>query len=237
MNAKGKVRIDARTTAALSYAKSLYQDAGTTDELSWASGGNAQALLDRKVSCTLNNISVLRLAERKAPEVAKQIRIQPPLLGSYGVTGFPHATNCSVIWEFSKNQSAAKQFLIDMIDQSGAIYEKSGGCNFPTYQKTLPDLVVRLERNPQADPPDKYHELKDALHWTPNLGAPGLVTPAWMEAFNTFLVPRMFRRAVLGDLNVLEAARAAESEMSQISRSLNRLARTSSYRRSKVKLW
>lgn len=217
MNAKGQPRVDARTTAALSYAKSLYEDAGVSDELSWASGGNAQALLDRRVSCTMNSISVLRTAEKKAPDVAKQLRIQPPLLGSYGVTAFPHATNCSVIWEFSRNQLAAKQFLIDMIDQSGVIYEKSGGCNFPTYQKTLPDLVVRLQRDPQADPPDKYHELKDALHWTPNLGAPGLVMPVWMEAFNTFVVPRMFRSAVLGERTVLDAARAAESEVRQIA--------------------
>lgn len=217
MNAKGQVRIDARTTAALTYAKSLYQDAGTDEELTWASGGHAQAMLDRKVSCTINGISLLRTAEKKAPEVAKQMRIQPPLLGSYGVTAFPHATNCSVIWEFSKNQAGATQFLIDMIDQSTTIYEKSGGCNFPTYQKALPDLVVRLEKDPHADPPDKYHELKDALHWTPNLGAPGLVTPAWMEAFNTFVVPRMFRSAVLGQMSVLDAARAAESEMKQIT--------------------
>lgn len=217
MNAKGHVRIDARTTAALTYAKSLYQDAGTNDELTWGSGGNVHAMLERKVSCTINGISLLRKAEKTAPEVAKQIRIQPPLLGSYGVTAFPHATNCSVIWEFSENQSAARQFLIDMIDQSKTAYEKSGGCNFPTYQKALPDLVVRLEKDPHADPSDKYHELKDALHWTPNLGAPGLVTPAWMEAFNTFVVPRMFRSAVLGEVSVLEAARAAESEMKQIA--------------------
>lgn len=217
MNPKGHVRIDARTTAALTYAKSLYQDAGTNDEVTWGPCGNVHAMLERKVSCTINGISLLRKAEKKAPEVAKQIRIQPPLLGSYGVTAFPHATNCSVIWEFSENQSAAKQFLIDMIDQSKTAYEKSGGCNFPTYQKALPDLVVRLEKDPQADPSDKYHELKDALHWTPNLGAPGLVTPAWMEAFNTFLLPKMFRSAVLGEVSVLEAARAAESEMKQIA--------------------
>src|SRR5215469_4752745 len=217
MNARGQVRMDARTTAALTYAKALYQDAGSNDELTWASGGNAQAMLDRKVSCTMNGISLLRTAEKNAPEVAKKLRIQPPLLGSYGVTAFPHATNCSVIWEFSQNQAVAKLFLIDMLDQSKHIYEQSGGSNFPMYQKALPNLVVRLEKDRQADPPDKYHELKDALHWTPNLGAPGLVTPAWMEAFNTFVVPRMFRSAVLGELSVVDAARAAESEMKQLA--------------------
>jgi multiple sugar transport system substrate-binding protein len=217
INAKGEVRIDARTTAALNFAKSLYQDAGTSDQLSWNPGGNVEAMLARKVSCTMGSISLLRLAEKQAPEVAKKIRIQPPLLGSYGVTAFPHVTNCSVVWEFSRNQAAAKQFLADLIDQSRTIYEKSQGCNFPTYQKAVPDLIVRLENDVQADPHSKYKELKDALHWSPNLGAPGLVTPAWMEAFNTFVVPRMFARAVKAELSVLDSARAAEAEMKQIA--------------------
>jgi hypothetical protein len=43
------------------------------------------------------------------------------------------------------------------------------------------------------------------------------VTPAWMEAFNTFLIPRMFGSAVQGELSVLGAARAAETEMKQIA--------------------
>jgi multiple sugar transport system substrate-binding protein len=216
-NRNGEARIDGRTTTALSFAKALYNDAGTPDEVSWRPGGNLRSMLSRKVSCTMGNISLLRMAEKQDPALAAKIRIQPPLLGSYGVTAFPSVTNCSVVWEFAKNQDSAKQFLADMIDQSKAAFEKSQGCNFPTYQKTLPDLLVRLENDNHADPPSKYKELKDALHWTPNLGAPGFVTPAWMETFNTFVIPRMFRRAVQGELSVLDAARAAEVEMKQIA--------------------
>jgi len=215
-NARGEVRIDARTTAALTFAKSLYRDAGTADELYWDAGDNVHSMLARKVSCTMSSISLLRLAEKHAPDVAKKICIQPPLLGSYGVTAFPYATNCSVVWKFSKNQTLATRFLVDLIDQSKISYEKSQGCNFPAYPKTLPDLIVRLENDPHGDPPSKYKELKDALHWTPNLGAPGIVSPAWMEAFNTFVIPRMFQSAVKGELSVLDAARTAEAEMKQI---------------------
>lgn len=216
-NARGEVRIDARTTAALTFAKSLHRDAGTSDEVTWRPGGNVQSMLERKVSCTMSSIGLLRLAEKHSPDVANKISIQPPLLGSYGVTAFPSATNCSVVWKFSNNQALATQFLADLIDQSKTIYEKSQGCNFPAYPKTLPDLVVRLENDRQGDPPAKYKELKDALHWTPNLGAPGIVSPAWMEAFNTFVIPRMFQSAVKGELSVVDAARAAESEMRQIA--------------------
>ena len=217
MNAKGEIKVNARTTAALNFAKALYQDAEAPESLTWGSGGNVQAMLERKVSCTVNSISLLRLAEKQNPEIAKKIKVQPPLLGSYGVTAFPHATNCSVIWNFSKNQDDAKQFLADMIASSKSGYEQSLGCNFPTYPKTLPNLIVRLQNDSRADSPQKYEELKDALHWTPNLGAPGFANPAWMEAFNTFVVPRMFASVIKGELGSLDAAKAAEEEMKQIA--------------------
>lgn len=215
-NGNGEARIDGRTTAALNFAKSMYRDAGTPDEISWRAGENLSSMLSRKISCTMGSIALLRMAEKQSPDLASKIRIQPPLLGPYGVTAFPHVTNCSTVWEFSKNQAVAQQFLADMISQSKTAFEKSQGCNFPTYPKTLPDLLVRLENDDHADLPSKYRELKDALHWTPNLGGPGPVTPAWMEMFNTFVIPRMFRRAVTGELSVLDAARAAETEMKQI---------------------
>ena len=220
-NKKGEIRVDARTTAALSFAKSLYRDAGAPGEIAWSTTGNVHSMLARKISCTMGSISLLRIAEKQNPEFASKIRIQPPLLGSYGVTAFPHVTNCAVVWEFSNNQVAAQQFLADMIDKSKTACEKSEGCNFPTYQKTLPDLLVRLKNDSKADPRDKYKELKDALHWSPNLGAPGLVTPEWMETFNTFVIPRMFRRALSEEVSVLDAARSAEAEMKQIAEKWN----------------
>lgn len=205
------------TTEALKYAKALNQDAGTPDQLTWGPSGNVQAMLARKTSCTTNAISLLRAAEKGNPELARKMRLQPPLHGPYGITAFPHATNCSVVWNFAKNQTGAKQFLGDLIDSSRTGYEKSLGCNFPTYPKTVPDLIVRLENDRQADPPGKYARLKDALHWTPNLGAPGFVTPAWMEVFNTFVIPKMFASCVRGELSAEDAARAAEAEVTRIA--------------------
>ena len=117
----------------------------------------------------------------------------------------------------AENREGAKQFLSDLIDSSKTVYEKSQGCNFPIYQKTVPDLIVRLEKDPQGDPPYKYKELKDALHWTTNLGFPGYANPVAMEAFNSFVIPRMFLRVVKGELSPEDAARAAETEVKQIA--------------------
>ena len=104
-----------------------------------------------------------------------------------------------------------------LIDTSRTGYEKSLGCNFPIYPKTLPDLIVRLSKDPYAEPSYKYVELKDALHWTPNLGAPGFATPAYMEIFNSSLVPRMVRSVLEGKRTAEDAAAIAAREIQRIT--------------------
>jgi multiple sugar transport system substrate-binding protein len=202
----------------LKYIQALYQESGTPDQLAWGPGGNVQAMLARKTSSSSNAISLLRAAEKQDPKVASKILLQPPLIGTngVGVTALPHVTNCSVVWNFAKNQDGAKQFLTDMVDSSRTGYEKSLGCNFPIYPKAVPDLIVRLSKDPQADPSLKYTVLKDALHWTPNLGVPGFATPAYMEVFNSFVVPRMVLSVLKGELSPEDAAAAAATEVGRI---------------------
>ena len=217
---------NAFAVGALKYIQMLYRDSGTPEQLTWASGGNVQAMLSRRTSCTTNAISLLRAAEKQEPEVANRIRLQPPLLGrnGMGVTALPHVTNCSVVWKFAKNQAGAKQFLADLIDSSKTGYEKSMGCNFPIYPKTVPDIIVRLSKDPQANPADKYVELKDALHWTPNLGVPGFATPAFMEVFNSSAIPRMVQSVLKGEQTPEDAALAAQAEIQRIADKWKQLA-------------
>ena len=176
------------------------------------------AMIARETSCSMNGVSLLRTAEKENPATAKQIWIQPPLLGrnGMGVTALPHVTNCSAIWNFAQNAEGAKKFVANMVDVSGDGYERSKGCNFPIYPKTVPDLVVRLEKDAQSDPPYKYYQLKDALHWTPNLGVPGVPTPAYMEIFNTSVVPRMVARMLKGEQTAEDAAASGAAEMQRI---------------------
>jgi multiple sugar transport system substrate-binding protein len=210
---------------ALKYIQALYQDSGTPDQLAWGPGGNVQAMLARKTSSTSNAISLLRAAEEQDPQIASKILLQPPLIGTngMGVTALPHVTNCSAIWKFAQNRDGAKQFLADLIDSSRTGYEKSLGCNFPIYPKTVPDLIVRLSKDRRADPTYKYTGLKDALHWTPNLGVPGFATPAYMEIFNSSLVPRMVQSVLKGESSPEDAAAAAASEIQRISEKWNQI--------------
>jgi multiple sugar transport system substrate-binding protein len=204
---------------ALRYIQMLYQESGTPEQLTWGSGGSVRAMLAHKTSATINAISLLRAAEKQNPDVARQMWLQPPLMGAsgMGVTGLPHVTNCSVVWNFTQDQAGASKFLADMVDTSRTGYEKSLRCNFPIYPKTVPDLIIRLQKDPQADPPDKYMALKDALHWTPNLGVPAMANPAFMEIFNSSVVPRMVARVLKGEQTAEYAAAAGAAEMQRIA--------------------
>jgi multiple sugar transport system substrate-binding protein len=211
---------------ALKYLQALYQDSGSPEQLAWGPEGNVQAMLARKTSSTSNAISLLRAAEKQDPQVASKILLQPPLIGrnGVGVTALPHITNCSVVWNFSPNQAVAKQFLGDLVDSSRTGYEKSAGCNFPIYPKTVPDIIVRLSKDSRAEPSYKYTALKDALHWTPNLGAPGFATPAYMEIFNGSLVPRMVQSVLKGESSAEDAVAVAASEIQRIAEKWNEIS-------------
>jgi multiple sugar transport system substrate-binding protein len=205
------------TINALNYVKGLYQESGTPDQFTWGPSGNVTAMQARKTSCTISGINVVRGAEQQDPSLAKQIMISPPLLGPYGMMATPYVTNCSAIWNFAQNKEGAKQFLVDMVDNFKAVYDKSQGCSFPIYQNTVANLIRRLQNDPKAEPSYKYVRLKDAQHWTPNLGFPGYATPAAMEVFNSSVVPKMFASVAKGDVSPEDAVRVAETEVKRIS--------------------
>jgi multiple sugar transport system substrate-binding protein len=207
----------ARTVEALKYALRLHEEAGSPDQLSWGPEDNVRAMVERKTSCSLNAISLMRSAETRSPAAAEPMRLEPPLLGpGVGVVGIPHVTNCSAVWSFAANPEGAKAFLTDLVDESKTAYARSEGCNFPIFQKTLPDLIVRLENDERSNPAGKYKELKDALHWTHNLGVPAYATPPFMEAFHRFVVPRMFLSVLKGDATPEAAVHDAQLEVQDI---------------------
>jgi ABC-type glycerol-3-phosphate transport system substrate-binding protein len=90
--------------------------------------------------------------------------------------------------------------------------------------ETVPDIIVRLSKDSRADPSYKYRALKDALHWTPNLGVPGFATPAYMEIFNSSLVPRTVKSVLKGESSPEDAAAAAASEIQRIAEKWNEIS-------------
>lgn len=218
----GKAVINSpRTIGALRLAKQLYQDAGSPEMLS--SAKDDHQMLSGKVSCSVDAISQLRVAERENPEIAKRIMLSPPMHGlADRRLAAPRAINCCVIWDFAENKQAAQRFLLDLVDVSGTAFEKSRYCNFPCFPSLVPNLIKRLSEDQNANPSFKYRELEDALHWTQNAGYPGYDTPVVGEALNTSLVPRMFARVLRGESTPEAAARDADSELRALVRKWDR---------------
>ena len=219
-DSSGDILLDrgATTTEVLKYIQALCKDAGSPKQLNWGPSGNVEAMLKRQSSCSINAISLVRDAEAQDPKLASLIKLQPPLLGQSGIIAVPHVSNCSTVWNFAQNEKGAVKFLADMIDSSKAIYEKTRGCNFPVYQKTLPDLVVRLENDATGQPPYKYKELKDALHWTCNLGFPGFADAVAAEVFTSSLLPKMVMRVMVDNERPEDAVAAAGKEANAIAK-------------------
>jgi multiple sugar transport system substrate-binding protein len=213
----GQVAINSRKTVeALTFMKALFEESETPDVLHWQSSSTAKALLAGRISCTMSAISISREAERKNHLASDVIMLSPALRAHSDPVAPPHITQCYVIWNFAQNKEGAKQFLADLVANSLAALQASEFCNFPCFPKTVPDLLNQLSNDPKAEPRGKYKALRDALHWTRNLGHPGYATPAIQEIFYNSLLPRMFAAVAKGEQSAENAAAAAELEVTRI---------------------
>ena len=214
---QGRVAINSRKTVeALKFMKALFEESETPDVLHWQSSSTAKALLAGRISCTMSAISISREAERKKHQASDVIMLSPALRAHSDPVAPPHITQCYVIWNFAQNNEGAKQFLVDLVANSMAAFQASEFCNFPCFPKTVPDLLNQLSSDPKAEPHGKYKALRDALHWTRNLGHPGYATPATHEIFCNSLLPRMFAAVAKGERSAEDAVAAAEQEVKLI---------------------
>lgn len=198
----GHVTIDAdkRAVFALDYVKNLYSLAGSPNMLTQGGTQNADALMALKTSCTINSVSPVRNAEKSAPDLARRFRLTPALRTPHRQVTYPQVTNCYVIWDFAKNKDGAKLFLTNLLDNARAGFHASAFCNFPSFTNAVPDLAKQLSNDPSADPPYKYAQLQDTLHWTQNLGYPGYATAGFMETFNANVIPGICAQVATGKL-------------------------------------
>jgi len=211
---EGQERINTpETVEALKYVRQVYRESGMSPEQTEA---DANAILKGQASFTLNSIALTRGAEKSDPAAVKRVAITPPPRGTHYWFSCPQITSCYVIWQFAENKEGAKRFLVDLVDDYKTAFKSSELCNLPSFPSVAPDLLVRLKNDPISDPPYKYMALEDALHWTQNIGYPGYATAACAEAWDTFVVPRMFRRAATGEQEPEESAARASQELRQI---------------------
>jgi multiple sugar transport system substrate-binding protein len=213
----GNVTINSKQTIeALKYMKALYTETETAEVFTWDPSSNNRAILAGRASYVENAISVTREAEKDNPKMSQQIQLVPALKGPVTALASEHVMSCYAIWNFANNKEGAKQFLVDLVNDFPEAFKASEFYNFPSFAKTVPNLVQLVSNDPKASPPDKYKVIADALSWSTNIGHPGYATPAISEIFNTWVVPTMFAKVARGQSTPEQAASEAEAECKRI---------------------
>lgn len=223
-----------RVLAAVDFMQRLYEGAMTPEVFAWNAASNNQALIAGRASYILNSISAYRSAQGDVPDIARDVFFGPALQGPNGTS----LVNAHVIYNYvvpdhTPNADTAKQFILDLSDNYDLAMYHSKLYNSPSFfgtrvpdadrdypavsgASTLRDLhqawfdddPYRLEGEAEG----KLRPLRDAVDWTTNVGHPGVTSPAIAEAFNTFVIPNMFARAVRGEQSPEDSVRTAADD-------------------------
>jgi len=204
------------TLDAVKFVKALYEETMTPEVLAWDASSNNRAMIAGQVSLVLNAISVTRTAENDKLPIYEKIWLAKAAKGPVRQIGLEHVMDCYVIWKFAQNIDGAQKFLVDYIDNFHQGFMASEFYNFPSFSKTVPDLVQLISKDSKAVPADKYAVLADVLDWATNVGYPGYATAAVDETFNTWVVNTMFAKAATGALAPEAAIAEAEAACKRI---------------------
>jgi multiple sugar transport system substrate-binding protein len=203
--------------------------------LSWNAASNNQAFNAQETAYILNSISAYRTAQDNKLPVLENYFFVPALKGPTGIQlASEHVMSGYVVWKFSKNQDAAKEFLVALVDASRDSMLGSKLYNFPSFYGAVADSKTPLAKKREAgaawiaeqcnkdpfgsNPPDKLALLAKALPWSTNLGYPGYANPAEGEIFDTYVITDMFAKAATGALSPKDSLNEANTRAKEIFR-------------------
>ena len=200
---------------AVKFAAALYQEAMTSDVLSWNDASNNQYIDSGVASLIINPISAYRTAQELNKKVADDIFVlKAPkgpvrqLIGS--------APNSYGIWKFAKNKEAAIAFLKDYTDNWVEAFKASTGYNMPIYANIVPKPMPLLSDDPTSTPRDKLAILQTSDEWSAAIGYPG---PAWAatdEVYNNFVLCDMMAKTATGAMTAEESVKWAAQQCEDI---------------------
>ena len=201
--------------------------------LSWNAASNNQAFNAQETAYILNSISAYRTAQDNKLPVLEHYFFVPALKGPTGIQmASEHIMSGYVVWKFSKNQDAAKAFLVALVDASRDSMRASKLYNFPSFYGAAAEPNTPMTEKPAAGaawiaaqchndpfgstPPDKLAVLAQSLSWSTHLGYPGYGNPAEGEVFDTYVITDMFAKAATGALAPKDAMLEAHARCKQI---------------------
>ena len=148
VNAKGEITVESdNVMKVMEYGQKLVKFF-PADTVSYDDASNNRALISGKSALIYNPPSAWAVAKRDAPDVAKDCWTFPCPVGPAG-RYIPYVYAFHGIWQFSKNQSAAKE-LLEHLQERQQVEERSivsEGFNLPT-QLSMSDFKIWEEVNP-----------------------------------------------------------------------------------------
>lgn len=214
-DAEGQPIIDSRNSReALSFAKALFEEAMTSEVLSWTPPSNNQHMLAGSGSLTVDTMSIIRAAENKKLPVNENLALKIMPEGPNGRIAPMFGLNTYVIWKFAKNQNSARKFLIDYVGRFRESFLKGGFQNMPVYPDSVPNSEVLVLNDPGIS--QRYAPLLDANSTLSNLGYPGYSNAAIDEVMGMGLVTKMFASVASGANDPDTAVQHASSLISSV---------------------
>lgn len=188
----------------LKFGEQLFKEAMTDEVLSWDDTSNNRFIISGKGSMICNPISAYRTAAKDQPEVYKNLAIVKPPIGAAGVRVGGARTMSYGIYNFSKNQDLAREFLYTMNKESLRGMEASTGYDHPYLKAFMKKPMPVIGSEPKLELLQDYHE------YVKFIGYPGPMTKTATSMYAKFIVPTMFAEVCKG-----KAPRTAMEEAEQ----------------------
>jgi multiple sugar transport system substrate-binding protein len=194
----------------LAFAQKLYSQADTPEVFAWDNSSDNRWLASGVGVFIHDAISSMRSTQSSNPDLYAKLALNPPVGGPAKPNGFSCPDcNVYVVWNFSKNQDTAKDFLKYYFDNYPESFKQSQLYNQPMYANRYKEQLFTAENG-------KYSVLQnyrgDMLGQS---GYPGPPNYAANQVQANFVIPDMVAQAVKtpGEAGIKAALDFARSKL------------------------
>jgi multiple sugar transport system substrate-binding protein len=206
------VVIDSDETAkAVDFCRKFFQDTMLDDCLSWTDVSNNKAWYAEQISCTDNAESILWLAKRDFPDIAK---VTDQAMNPQGPKGRFHLMNSIShgVFSFSPQKEAARDFLKWLMD------EKQLGAWYASADSYYQPLLKGYENAPMWDVEPRNKPFREAVATAHLPGWPAPPDRRLAESVAKYVVVDMFAKACSGT-STKDVIKAADAQLKEICKS------------------
>ena len=178
------------------------------DVLAWTDVNNNKAYLGEQISCTNNASSILVVAKKDFPEIAK---VTDHALNPQGPKGRFHIMQAAshAVMTHAPDQAAAKAFLRWLYDDKQLSRWLAAG------EAYYAPFLAAYENHPMWNPEPRYLPYKESLKTTHLHGWPGPPSHAMSESVAKYVLVDMFAKACRGD-STKDVIATAAAQLKQI---------------------